>query len=291
MAAMDRLGGTGIWAGQLRYGDHGQIAAAAAELDALGYTALWVPDVGGDLWGDLEVLMSSTEKAVVATGILNLWMRPPEEAAAQHARLTEAHGDRFLMGIGVSHQILIDSTEAGRYRKPLTAMASFLDGLDAAPVPVDRDHRVLAALGPRMLELAATRTAGCHPYNVTVDHTVAARAALGPEALVLPEQAVALTTDATAARTLGRKHLEMYLMLPNYANNLLRLGFTEEDLSSGGSDRLVDALVAWGDVDAIVARVEEHRQAGADHVCIQALTEEGFPWEAWRELAPALNPS
>jgi probable F420-dependent oxidoreductase len=291
MAAMERLAGAGIWAGQLRYGDPGEIGAAAAELDALGYTALWVPDVGGDLWGDLEVLMSATERAVVATGILNLWMHTPEETAARHAGLSETHGDRLLVGIGVSHQILIDSTEAGRYRRPLAAMSAFLDGLDAAPVPLGREHRVLAALGPKMLELARTRTAGCHPYNVTVDHTAAARKALGPEALVLPEQAVALTTDATTARALGRKHLEMYLMLPNYTNNLLRLGFTEEDLSAGGSDRLVDALVAWGDVDTIVARVQEHRDAGADHVCIQALAEEGFPWEAWRELAPALNPA
>lgn len=287
---MDRLGGTGIWAGQLRYGDPGEIGAAAAELDSLGYTALWVPDVGGDLWSDLEVLMSSTRRAVVATGILNLWMRPPDESAAAHARLTAAYNDRFLMGIGVSHQVLIDSTEAGRYRKPLSAMAAFLDGLDDAPHPVAKDHRVLAALGPKMLELARTRAAGAHPYNVTVEHTAATRAALGPDALVLPEQAVAFTTDADRARTLGRTHLQIYLGLPNYANNLLRLGFTDDDLSGGGSDRLVDALVAWGDTDAIAARVREHRDAGADHVCIQALTEEGFPWEAWRELAPALNP-
>lgn len=291
MAAMDRLGGTGIWAGQLRYGDAGEIGEAAAELDQLGYTALWVPDVGGDLFGDLEVLMSSTKKAVVATGILNLWMHTAEESAAAHDRLSRDYGDRFLMGIGVSHQMLIDSTEAGRYRRPLSAMAAYLDGLDGAPVPVDRSHRVLAALGPKMLELARDRAAGAHPYNVTADHTAQARRALGPDALVLPELAVALTTDAERGRALGRTHLAMYLALPNYTNNLLRLGFGEEDLAGGGSDRLIDALVAWGDVDRIVARVAEHRDAGADHVCIQALVEEGFPWEAWRELAPALNPA
>jgi probable F420-dependent oxidoreductase len=289
MAGMDRIGGTGIWAHQLRYGDAGQIGEAAAELDELGYTALWVPDVGGDLFGALETLMSSTKRALVATGILNLWMHSADEAAAAHARLTAAHGDRFLMGIGVSHQMLIDTKEAGLYQKPLSAMAAFLDGLDGAGVPVAADHRVLAALGPKMLELARTRAAGCHPYNVTTDHTAAARQALGPDALVLPEMAVALTTDPERARVLGRQHLEHYLLLPNYTNNLGRLGFGDDDFLGGGSDRLIDALVAWGDAETIAARVQEHRDAGADHVCIQALIEEGFPTETWRELAPALT--
>lgn len=286
---MDRLRGTGVWAHQLRYGDPGQIREAAAELDELGYSALWIPDVGGDVFASVETLMASTKRAVVATGILNLWMHTPEESADAHHRLTAAHGDRFLMGIGVSHQPLIDSTEAGRYRKPLSAMQAFLDGLDAADPPLDRGTRVLAALGPKMLELARTRAAGAHPYNVTVEHTALAREALGPDALVLPEQAVALTTDAERARRLGRQHLEHYLNLPNYTNNLRRLGFGDDDFAAGGSDRLIDALVAWGDVEAIAARVHEHRQAGADHVCIQAVVEEGFPREAWRELAPALT--
>jgi probable F420-dependent oxidoreductase len=286
---MERIKGTGIWAFQLRYGDAGEIRAAASELDELGYTALWVPDVGGDLWGPLEVLMSSTKQAVVATGILNLWMHSPEESAVAHARLTAEYGDRLLMGIGVSHQMLIDSTEPGRYQKPLSAMHAFLDGLDSASAPLDRSDRVLAALGPKMLELARARSAGAHPYNTTAEHTALARAALGPDLMVLPEQAVALTTDPDRARTLGRNHLRPYLLAPNYTNNLLRLGFADADLVDGGSDRLVDALVAWGDVDAIATRIQEHVDAGADHVCIQALTEEGFPWEAWRELAPALN--
>lgn len=286
---MDRLRGTGIWAFQLRYGDAGEIAEAAAELDELGYSALWIPDVGGDVFSSVETLMASTERAVVATGILNLWMHTAAESAAAHARLTAAHGDRFLMGIGVSHQPLIDSAEAGRYRKPLSAMRSFLDGLDSADRPVGRDHRVLAALGPKMLELARTRAAGAHPYNVTPDHTAQARSALGPEALLLPEQAVALTTDAGRARRLGRQHLEHYLSLPNYTNNLRRLGFGDDDFAGGGSDRLIDALVAWGDVEAIAGRVQEHRDAGADHVCIQVVIEDGFPKREWRELAPALT--
>ncbi len=190
----------------------------------------------------------------------------------------------------MSHQVLIDSQEPGRYQKPLTAMASYLDALDAADPPLDRSFRVLAALGPKMLELAKVRAAGCHPYNVTPEHTHLARQAVGPDALVLPEQAVALTTDADLARQLGRAHLAVYLGLPNYANNIRRLGFGDEDFADGGSDRLVDALVAWGDEAAIVARVQEHRQAGADHVCLQVLSEAGmFPRDEWRRLAPAVT--
>jgi probable F420-dependent oxidoreductase len=286
---MNRLTGTGVWAFQLRYGDPGEIAEAAAELEELGYTGLWIPDVGGDVFGAVETLLAATRQVTVATGILNLWMHTPEETALAHDRLTRTHGDRFLVGIGVSHQPLIDSTEPGRYKQPLSAMRGFLDGLDGADPPLDRSHRVLAALGPKMLEVARTRAAGAHPYNVTPEHTARARAALGPDATVATELAVALTTDADHGRRLGRQHLEHYLNLPNYTNNLRRLGFDEQDFVRGGSDRLIDALVAWGDVAAIAARVKEHRDAGADHVCIQAVTEEGFPKEQWRELAAALT--
>jgi probable F420-dependent oxidoreductase len=285
---MTKLSGTGIWAGQLRYGDAAQIADAAAELEELGYSALWIPDVGGDVFGAVEVLMAATKHAVVATGILNLWMHTAEETAEAHHRLTAAHGDRFLVGIGVSHAPLIDSKEPGRYKQPLSAMTSYLDGLDAAPKPLDPAKRVLAALGPKMLELARTRAAGVHPYNVTPEHTARARTALGPDALVLPEQAVALASDPEEGRRLGRIHLEHYLSLPNYTNNLRRLGFGDEDLAGKGSDRLVDAMVVWGDPATIAARVQEHRDAGADHVCIQVITDEGFPTTQWRELAPAL---
>ncbi|MBV9659708.1 MAG: LLM class F420-dependent oxidoreductase [Acidimicrobiales bacterium] len=286
---MDRLSGTGVWARQLRYGDAGEIAEMAGQLEELGYTALWVPDTGGDVLGSVELLMSSTTRVVVATGILNLWMHAPEETADGHARLTSRYGDRFLVGIGVSHARLIDSKEPGRYRRPLAAMAGFLDGLDGAPRPLDQSDRVLAALGPKMLELARTRAAGAHPYNVTPDHTALARRALGQEAMVLPEQAVALTTDRVEGRRLGRLHMQRYLSLPNYTNNLRRLGFNDDDFADGGSDRLIDALVAWGDVEDIATRVNEHREAGADHVCIHVITEEGMPAEQWRELAPALT--
>ena len=286
---MDRISGTGLWAHQLRYGDPGAIAEAAAELDELGYSALWVPDVGGDLFGSLEVLLGATKKATVATGILNLWMHTAEETAAAHARLTGAHGDRLLVGIGVSHEAFINSQSPGRYQKPLTAMREYLDGLDAADVPLDPSKRVLAALGPKMLELARTRTAGAHPYNVTAEGTAVAREALGPDAVVATEMAVACATDPEEARQLGRQHLAVYLGLPNYTNHLRRLGFDDTDFSGGGSDRLVDDLVAWGDPAAIAARVQEHRDAGADHVCLQVLVADGFPSQQWRELAPAVT--
>src|SRR6266851_3624794 len=208
---MRDISGTGIWSAGLRYGDRAEAAEAAAELEELGYSALWVPDIGGDVFEVVERLMAATKTATIATGILNLWMHSAEETASAHARLTTAHGDRFLVGIGVSHAVLIDAGEPGRYRKPLAATASFLDGLDSAPTPLAQSKRVLAALGPKMLELAKTRAAGAHPYNVTPEHTALAREALGPSSLVLPEHAVAFTADPEVARTLGRSHLAHYL--------------------------------------------------------------------------------
>ena len=284
-----KITGTGIWSAGLRYGEPGEASEAAAELEELGYTALWVPDVGGDLFDAIERLLDATTTAIAASGILNLWMHSPQETADFHARMTAEHGERFLVGIGVSHKWLIDSSEPGRYRMPLSAMSAFLDGLDAARNPLDRNYRVLAALGPKMLELAKDRSAGTHPYNVTPEHTVFAREAVGPSKLVLPEQAVALTTDEDTARRLGRQHFEIYAGLPNYTNNLRRLGFGDDDFSHGGSDRLIDALVGWGDEEAIARRIAEHRDAGANHVCIQVLSDEGvLPRAVWRALAPAL---
>jgi probable F420-dependent oxidoreductase len=287
MGVGPRPEGIGIWSAGLRYGDAAEAADAASELEELGYSALWVPDVGGDLFEVLERLLGATRHAVIATGILNLWFHEAAEVARTHARFVDTYGERLLLGIGVSHAPLVDSKEPGRYQKPLSAMRAYLDALDAADPPLDPARRVLAALGPKMLELAKERAAGCHPYNVTPEHTHLARQAVGPDALVLPEQAVALTTDADVARQLGRAHLAVYLGLPNYANNIRRLGFGDEDFADGGSDRLVDAMVAWGDEDAIMARVQAHSDAGADHVCLQVLSEAGmFPREEWRRLAP-----
>lgn len=288
MVAM-KLSGLGIWSAQLRHGDPGECREAAGELEELGFRALWVPDVGGPLFEDLERLLASTRDTVVATGILNLWLRSPAETAEKHAAFARAHNDRFLAGIGVSHAPLIDAViEPGRYRKPLTAMSAFLDELDAAQPPLPAARRVLAALGPKMVQTARTRAAGVHPYLTPPEHTRQVREALGDGPLVLPEQTVILTEDRERAHEIGKSWLRPYLGLPNYARNLLRLGFTEADLA-GPSDRVFDALIAWGDEETVLRRVAEHRDAGADHVCVQVLTEDtdALPREEWRRLAAA----
>jgi probable F420-dependent oxidoreductase len=283
------LSGVGIWSSQLRYGNAEEAAEAAAELDDLGFTALWIPDVGGPVLDSVAHLLASTKHTVIATGILNLWMHDPAEVAQGYASLTETHGERFLLGIGCSHAPLIDSKDPGRYRKPLAATRAFLDAIDATERPVPAENRVLAALGPKMLELSAKRARGAHPYLVTPDHTRTAREELGDGPLLLPEQTVLLTDSRDEARAVGTDWLRNYLALPNYANNLLRSGFTQDDLDSV-SDRLFDAIIAWGDEDAIARRVDEHKQAGADHVCVQALAADPreFPREQWRRLAAAL---
>ena len=283
------LTGVGLWSSQLRYGNPAEAAEAAAELDELGYTALWIPDVGGPVLDSVDNLLSATRSTVIATGILNLWMHEPADVAARYASLTQAHGERFLLGIGVSHAPLIDSKEPGRYRKPLAATEAFLDGIDASAQPVPVANRVLAALGPKMLELSKTKAHGAHPYLTSPEHTAKARELLGKGPLLLPEQTVLLTDDRGHAREVGGQWIRSYLQMPNYANNIRRLGFTDDDISTV-SDRLLDAIVAWGDEDAIKRRVTEHLDAGADHVCVQVLTADPteFPREQWRRLAAAL---
>jgi probable F420-dependent oxidoreductase len=282
--------GVGVWSGQLRYGDPGRAAEAAAELDELGFTALWVPDRGGPVLESVENLLKATEHTLIATGVLNLWMHDPAHVAAGYAELRAAYSDRFLLGIGVSQAAVVDAVEPGRYRKPMAAMRAFLDDLDAAPVPVPSDHRVLAAIGPKMLSLSAERAGGAHPYLVTPEATRDAREALGTGPLLLPEQTVILSDDADEARTIGRQFLSFYLTFATYANKMLQSGFTAEDVDTV-SDRLVDAVIAWGDEDAIIRRIDEHLAAGADHVCVQVLTgdPEGFPMPQWRRLAAALG--
>jgi probable F420-dependent oxidoreductase len=284
------LGRIGIWSGQLRRGDPEQTRDAAAELDQLGFSGLWIPGgAGGDVLGDAQRLLGATKRAVVATGILNVWMHEPADVAAGHARLTSEHPGRFLLGLGVSHAPLVKRTDQ-TYRRPLAKMIEYLDQLDAATPPVLRSERALAALAPRMLELARDRTAGAHPYLVNPEHTAMARAVLGGGPLLAPEQKVVLDTDADRARAVARQHLSRYLQLPNYTNNFLRTGFSEEEIARGGSDRLVDGVVAWGDVDAVAARVKAHHDAGADHVCLQVLLADdtALPMAEWRRLGEAL---
>lgn len=290
------LTGTGIWSLGLRHNpDAAAAAAAATELESLGYSALWIPDIGGPVFEAVENLLGATTTATIATGILNLWMHSAEETAAQHASLTAQYGDRFLVGIGVSHAPLINHVVApDTYHKPMARMSEFLDALDAlsgSATPLARENRALAALGPKMLALAAERTAGVHPYLVTPEHTRIAREAVGPDALVATEQSVILERDPQRARSIARTNLARYFALPNYINNWRRLGYSEDEIANGGSDRLIDALVVWGDEETIAARVREHSDAGASHVCIQVLTDNPFdlPMEQWRILAPVLT--
>jgi probable F420-dependent oxidoreductase len=283
------LSGVGVWSSQLRYGNPDEAADAAAELEDLGFTALWIPDAGGPVLESVDLLLASTKQVVIATGILNLWMHAPSDVAVRYASLTKTYGDRFLLGIGCSNSALVDSQEPGRFRKPLAATRSFLDALDAAEQPVPVENRVLAAAGPKMLKLAATRTRGAHPYLGTADDTRRAREALGDGPLLLPELTVVLTEDREEARAIGTDWLRAYIGLPNYGNRLLRSGFTADEVSSV-SDRVFDAIIAWGDEEAVLRRVNEHRAAGADHVCVQVLTADQaeFPREQWRHLAAAL---
>jgi probable F420-dependent oxidoreductase len=282
-----KLGKVGIWSAPLRRGDPGEICDAAAELEEVGFESLWIPgSSGGPIFGDVERLLEATKSAVIGTSVLNLWAYEPAEVGAECARLAAAHGNRFLLGIGVSHGPMV--AKMGEvYEKPLAKTRRYLDALDAPPNPVPADGRVLAALGPRMLELARDRAAGAHPYLVTPEHTAFARSVLGDGPLLAPVQMVLLDDASTSARETARAHLARYLELPNYTNNLLKFGLTPDDLLDGGTDRFVDAAVAWGNLDAIARRIDEHLAAGADHVALQVVRPNGseLARDEWRRLA------
>ena len=289
------LGRVGGWQYQLDQMPSAQSAEVAAEVEEMGYGAIWIPEMlGREAFVSSTLLLSGTERIVVATGIASIWARDALNANSALHTITEAFPERFLMGLGVSHQVMVEGLRGHDYTRPYSQMTAYLDAMDAgmftASPPTTPTHRVLAALGPRMLRLAAERTDGAHPYFIPVEHTAFAREQMGPDAKLYPEQAVVLETDPTRARELARGHMEMYLTLPNYTNNLKRFGFTDDDLADGGSDRLVDAIVAWGDEAAIAERVAAHHAAGADHVCIQVLPPEPTvaPLDTWRRLAPAL---
>lgn len=252
------LGPVGVWLGRPPG------AELAAGLEELGFGAIWIGgSPGGDLAGVRDTL-AATSRIVVATGIVNIWNDEPAGIAAAFHRLTSAYPGRFVLGIGAGHR-----EATSEYTKPYDALVSYLDGLDAGAVP--KGQRVLAALGPKVLRLAAGRAAGAHPYLVTPEHTRAARELLGPTAVLAPEQHVVLDADLARGRDLARTALEYYLGLSNYTSNWRRLGFTDADLADGGSDRLVDSLVAVGGADRIASRVSEHLDAGADHVCLQLI--------------------
>lgn len=287
-----RMGPVGIWSGELRGAEEGAARDAAAELDELGFGALWIPGgAGGPIIETAGLMLDATRRTVVATGILNVWMHDAGEVARDHSRLTARHPGRFLLGLGVSHAMLVDSGGERRYGRPLAVMERYLDELDAATPPVPVAERALAALGPKMLALAAARAAGAHPYLVTPDHTALARQVLGEGPLLAPELKVVVDRDPERARSVARAHLGIYLGLPNYVNNLRRLGYAEEDFAEGGSNRLVDGVVAWGDLSAVDARVRQHLDAGADHVCIQVLGADRatLPMAQWREIGATLT--
>ena len=280
------IGRIGIWSVEMRQGDPGEAADAAAELEDLGYRGIWFPGgVGGDVTGNFSRLLGATREATIASGIINIWKHEPAEIAGWWHGLPADHKARALLGLGVSHGPLIGES----WGKPLAVTRDYVAALTELGVPPQ--SQCLAALGPKMLDLSRERTAGAHPYLVTPEHTLAARAILGPGKLLAPEQGVILESDPAMARAIAAEALTIYLRLPNYRNNWLRLGYTEDDIAQV-ADRLIDGLFAWGGVERIAERVQAHVAAGADHVCLQVIAPQGTPLTsqraAWRSLAEAL---
>jgi probable F420-dependent oxidoreductase len=274
------LGRVGLWSADLGGLDVTELGETAREVEALGFGTLWWGEAPGsrETLTQALALLAATETLVAATGIANLYMRDASATIAGARTIGALHPGRFVLGLGVSHAPLVEGMMGKDYGKPLKTMRTYLDAMDAAPRGTPESKQpappiLLAALGPKMLELARDRAQGAHPYLVTPEHTKQAREALGPDRLLAVEQAVVLTDDRAEGLRRGRKHLEMYKTLPNYRNNWLRLGYSEDETTGDLSDRLVEALVVFGDEDAIGARVAEHHAAGADHVCVQVLGE------------------
>lgn len=290
------LGKLGLWTFQLDVQPMREAQKFAAQIEELGFPTVWVPEaVGREPFASTALLLSATEKLILATGIASLHARSPMTMQAGWKTITEAFPDRFLLGIGVSHQPAVEGFHGGSYDKPYSTMVKYLDAMDRglyfAAQPSAPPARALAALGPKMLKLAAERTMGAHPYFVPVEHTPIARAAMGPDALLAPELAVVFSRDASEARAIARGFMKTYLGLPNYTNNLKRLGWTDEDIA-GPTDALVDAIVAWGSLDDIQTRIKAHLDGGADHVCVQVLSSDPtkVTMDEFRQLA-SLIPS
>jgi probable F420-dependent oxidoreductase len=274
-----KLGKLGVWTAL-----DGVTAAAglaiARRVEARGYAALWMPESRGrNVLAHSAWLLAGTEKLIVAPGIANIYARDAMAMANAQRGLNEQSGGRFLLGIGVSHVPMVSTLRGHVYGKPVATMRAYLDAMRAAPYlappPPEPPLTIIAALGPRMLALSASHADGAHPYNVPPEHTAEARRILGPDKLLCPEQMVVLEKDPSEARRIARAALERYMKLENYVNNWRRLGFGDNDLAGGGSDRFIDANVGWGDEAAIRARVQQHWDAGADHVCIQPIRLQG----------------
>jgi len=293
MSARDRLSTPGVW-----YFTDGMSAGEAAEfagwLEQLGYSTLWLPDtIGRDPFAHVAWLASQTERLQYATGIASIFHRHPGAMRQVTATLAEQTGGRFVLGLGVSHAPMVAGLRGLDYSKPLSQMRDYLAAMDAAPYrgpdAAEPAPRLLAALGPKMIELSRDMADGAHPYFTTPEHTASTRELLGPGKLLCVEQKVVLSTDASAARAAAISTISIYAGLPNYRNNWIRLGFTDDEISQN-ADRFVDAVVAWGDADALRARVQAHYDAGADHVCIQPVSTEGMgklDRNAVEALAPA----
>jgi probable F420-dependent oxidoreductase len=274
------IGKIGVWTTHSQFG--GERAGEAARIaEQLGYGAFWLGGSPGV--PDIRPILDATSTLVAATGILNVWSNQPGGTAAADADLRRDFPARFMLGIGIGHR-----EATSKYSRPVATMRAFLDGLDASPSPPPLHQRCLAALGPRMLDLARERTAGTHLYFVPVEHTRSARQRIGADKLVMPELACVVESDPVRAKTVAREYARRHLGLRNYSQNLLDLGFTEADLADGGSDRLLDAVIPQGSADQIADAVHAHLDAGADHVCLQPLGEEGIPLNSWTALAKVL---
>ncbi len=288
------FGGTGVWLASLRSAPIAEVRAAARTIEALGYRALYAGEVvgGREAFAFQGILLAATSTLVTGTGIANLWARHPAAMAGGALTLEEAYPGRFVLGVGVSHAPIVERA-GDRFDRPVSRMRAYLAAMDAAAVDLPASAsplpRLLAALGPRMLECARDRASGAHTYFVPPEHTARAREILGEHAVLVVEQAVVVDPDPERARSLARAHVARYLALENYAGNLRRLGYRDEDLVAGGSDRVVDALVATGDLEAVAGRIDAHRRAGADQVLLQPLGELGDALEQLGALASVLR--
>jgi probable F420-dependent oxidoreductase len=273
-----------------------QAAEAAQRIEALGYGTLWIPETTGrNPMSHAAWLLANTKTLNIATGIANLYHREPGVTLAAQKTLNEQSGGRFLLGLGVSHAPLVEGVRGLQYGKPVATMRKYLEGMDASPYtsvePAEKPERVIAALGPKMLETARELCDGAHPYFTSPDHTAMAREILGPDKKLCVEQKVILETDPSKARELARGVAQIYIGLPNYRNNWLRMGLTEDDIAGQGSDRFIDATFAWGSIDQVKARIQAHFDAGASHVCLQPVNPNGvfgdLHWDALEALKDA----
>jgi len=287
------LGRVGLWTADFDLQPMAKAQEAIAQVEAMGFGTVWVPEaVLREPFASTALLLSATKNMILATGIASIHARTAQTMQAGWKTITEAFPGRFLLGMGVSHAPMVTGVHKRNYDKPYSTMVEYLDAMDAgiffSPAPSTPPQLVLAALGPKMLKLAAERCAGAHPYFVPVEHTAMAREVMGADALLAPEQGVVFETDPTKARAIARQHMNTYTRLPNYVNNLIRLGFDADEVARQ-EDHVVDAIVAWGTTEQITARLKAHLDSGADHVCVQVFTDAPgtLPMKQWQELADA----